>query len=88
MPNALEVPLPVRFIFILLTPKPSPGMDCHEIGRSFSTLMSNVVSKHKTFVKLSLSLSKRDQIFIGPPLKLISRHSTMCATVLRSGNSF
>ena len=46
MPNALEVPLPVRFIFILLTPKPSPGMDCHEIGRAFSTLMSNVVSKN------------------------------------------
>eukprot|EP00094_Tigriopus_californicus_P004373 TCALIF_04214-PA protein Name:"Similar to SLC4A2 Anion exchange protein 2 (Cavia porcellus)" AED:0.09 eAED:0.09 QI:384/0.70/0.66/0.88/0.88/0.83/18/317/1415 len=41
MPNALEVPLPVRFIFILLTPKPSKDMDCHEIGRSFSTLMSN-----------------------------------------------
>lgn len=44
MPNALEVPLPVRFIFILLTPKPSKDMDCHEIGRSFSTLMSNPVS--------------------------------------------
>eukprot|EP00095_Tigriopus_kingsejongensis_P009937 maker-scaffold1000_size72005-snap-gene-0.9 protein:Tk09937 transcript:maker-scaffold1000_size72005-snap-gene-0.9-mRNA-1 annotation:"anion exchange" len=41
MPNAMEVPLPVRFIFILLTPKPCPDMDFHEIGRSFSTLMSN-----------------------------------------------
>ncbi len=44
MPNALEVPLPMRFIFILLTPKPSPDMDFHEVGRSFSTLMSNPVS--------------------------------------------
>ena len=41
MPNTLEVPLPVRFVFILLTPKPSPNMDYHEVGRSFSTLMSN-----------------------------------------------
>ena len=41
MPSALEVPLPVRFIFVLLTPKPSPNIDCHEVGRSFSTLMSN-----------------------------------------------
>eukprot|EP00096_Caligus_rogercresseyi_P010281 TRINITY_DN3693_c0_g1_i3.p1 TRINITY_DN3693_c0_g1~~TRINITY_DN3693_c0_g1_i3.p1 ORF type:complete len:772 (-),score=126.01 TRINITY_DN3693_c0_g1_i3:63-2378(-) len=41
MPNALEVPLPMRFIFILLTPKGDMNMDCYEIGRSFSTLMSN-----------------------------------------------
>jgi len=41
MPNALEVPLPMRFVFIVLTPKPSPNMDFHEVGRSFSTLMSN-----------------------------------------------
>lgn len=43
MPNALEVPVPMRFVFILLTPKPSPDMDYHEVGRSFSTLMSNPV---------------------------------------------
>jgi len=45
MPNALEVPLPMRFVFIVLTPKPSPNMDFHEVGRSFSTLMSNPVSR-------------------------------------------
>ena len=41
MPNALEIPLPMRFIFLLLTPKNAPSIDSHEVGRSFSTLMSN-----------------------------------------------
>ena len=41
MPNTIEVSLPVRFIFILLTPKKNLNQDPHEIGRSFSTLMSN-----------------------------------------------
>ena len=48
MPNALEVPLPMRFVFILFTPKPSPNLDFHEVGRSFSTLMSNPVRRKKT----------------------------------------
>ncbi len=39
--QALEIPIPLRFVIIILTPKPSPWMDCHEVGRSFSTLMSN-----------------------------------------------
>jgi len=41
MPNTIEINLPVRFIFILLTPSQNMNMDPHEIGRSFSTLMSN-----------------------------------------------
>jgi len=41
MPNTIEAELPVRFIFILLTPSGNLNMDPHEIGRSFSTLMSN-----------------------------------------------
>jgi len=41
MPNTIEVSLPVRFIFILLTPSHNMNMDPHEMGRSFSTLMSN-----------------------------------------------
>uniref|UniRef100_A0A8C6WFH6 Anion exchange protein 3 n=1 Tax=Neogobius melanostomus TaxID=47308 RepID=A0A8C6WFH6_9GOBI len=36
----LEVPVPVRFLFFLLGPSQS-SMDYHEIGRSFSTLMSD-----------------------------------------------
>ena len=40
MPNLMEIPVPVRFIFVLFTPIVSPNMDCHEVGRSFSTLMS------------------------------------------------
>ncbi|KAJ8019935.1 Anion exchange protein 2 [Holothuria leucospilota] len=35
-----EVPIPVRFLFVMLGPG-DVGIDYHEIGRSFSTLMSN-----------------------------------------------
>uniref|UniRef100_A0A8C9U520 Anion exchange protein n=1 Tax=Scleropages formosus TaxID=113540 RepID=A0A8C9U520_SCLFO len=38
--SVLEVPIPVRFLFVLLGP-PSTNMDYHEIGRSISTLMSD-----------------------------------------------
>uniref|UniRef100_A0A4W5NLY7 Anion exchange protein n=1 Tax=Hucho hucho TaxID=62062 RepID=A0A4W5NLY7_9TELE len=41
--SVLEVPVPVRFIFVLLGP-PSTNMDYHQIGRSISTLMSDKVS--------------------------------------------
>lgn len=34
------MPIPVRFLFILLGPKKS-GLDYHEVGRSIATLMSN-----------------------------------------------
>lgn len=36
----LEVPVPVRFLFLLLGPR-TANMDYHEIGRSISTLMSD-----------------------------------------------
>lgn len=38
--SVLEVPVPVRFLFVLLGPSQT-NMDYHEIGRSFSTLMSD-----------------------------------------------
>ncbi|XP_068102063.1 anion exchange protein 3 isoform X2 [Hyperolius riggenbachi] len=38
--SILEVPVPVRFLFVLLGPSQS-NMDYHEIGRSISTLMSD-----------------------------------------------
>lgn len=40
--SVLEVPVPVRFLFVLLGP-PSTNMDYHQIGRSISTLMSDKV---------------------------------------------
>lgn len=40
--SVLEVPIPVRFLFVLLGP-PSTNMDYHQIGRSISTLMSDKV---------------------------------------------
>ncbi|XP_041101923.1 anion exchange protein 2-like [Polyodon spathula] len=38
--SVLEVPVPVRFLFVLLGPS-STNIDYHEIGRSISTLMSD-----------------------------------------------
>ncbi|XP_060117911.1 anion exchange protein 3 [Heteronotia binoei] len=38
--SVLEVPIPVRFIFVLLGPSQT-NLDYHEIGRSISTLMSD-----------------------------------------------
>ncbi|XP_066572314.1 anion exchange protein 2a isoform X2 [Amia ocellicauda] len=38
--SVLEVPVPVRFLFVLLGPS-STNMDYHQIGRSISTLMSD-----------------------------------------------
>ncbi|XP_062543576.1 band 3 anion transport protein isoform X4 [Armigeres subalbatus] len=40
MPSITEVPIPVRFLFILLGPK-TAELDYHEVGRSIATLMSN-----------------------------------------------
>lgn len=41
--SVLEVPVPVRFLFLLLGP-PTANIDYHQIGRSISTLMSDKVS--------------------------------------------
>ena len=67
LPNTIEVPIPVRFIFLLLTPDTSLSMsniDPHEVGRSFSTMMSNpvitihnkrlLILKYLYFMKISL----------------------------------
>ncbi|KAI8121350.1 hypothetical protein FF38_05946 [Lucilia cuprina] len=40
MPSLTEVPIPVRFMFILLGP-PTLDLDYHEVGRSIATLMAN-----------------------------------------------
>lgn len=43
--SVLEVPVPVRFLFLLLGP-PTANMDYHQIGRSISTLMSDKVIQY------------------------------------------
>lgn len=53
--SVLEVPVPVRFIFVLLGPSQS-NMDYHEIGRSFSTLMSDKVDINPMLTLKHLSL--------------------------------
>ena len=40
--NLLALPIPVRFVFVLLGPT-MPDYDYHEIGRSISTLMADKV---------------------------------------------
>ncbi|XP_030372867.1 band 3 anion transport protein isoform X4 [Scaptodrosophila lebanonensis] len=40
MPSITEVPVPVRFMFVLLGPR-NFDLDYHEVGRSISTLMAN-----------------------------------------------
>ena len=40
--NMMEVPLPVKFIFIMLGP-PNCSYDYHEVGRAVATLMNNKV---------------------------------------------
>ena len=49
----MEVPLPVRFIFILMGPQ-SCNLDYHEIGRSISTLMADQVSVKHIFLPFVL----------------------------------
>ncbi|XP_043930739.1 anion exchange protein 3 isoform X2 [Protopterus annectens] len=54
--SVLEVPIPVRFIFVLLGPSQS-NMDYHEIGRSLSTLMSD-----KHFHEVAYSADDRQDL--------------------------
>ena len=56
LPNTTEVSIPVRFIFILFTPIKQVNMDPHEIGRAFSTLMSNKVYGSKIALESHSSL--------------------------------
>ena len=61
--NLTEVPLPVRFVFILLGPEGT--MDYHEVGRSLSTLMSNQV-----YLRCSVRKSTLRHV---PPVKILIR---------------
>uniref|UniRef100_A0A8C4NZ85 Anion exchange protein n=1 Tax=Dicentrarchus labrax TaxID=13489 RepID=A0A8C4NZ85_DICLA len=57
--SVLEVPVPVRFIFVLLGPTQS-NVDYHEIGRSFSTLMSD-----KSFHEVAYFADDRQDLLNG-----------------------
>ncbi|XP_049584824.1 anion exchange protein 3 isoform X2 [Syngnathus scovelli] len=57
--SVLEVPVPVRFIFVLLGPSQS-NVDYHEIGRSFSTLMSD-----KSFHEVAYFADNRQDLLNG-----------------------
>lgn len=52
--SVLEVPVPVRFLFVLLGPA-TTSMDYHQIGRSISTLMSDKVSNTEELMLMLIS---------------------------------
>lgn len=90
--SVLEVPVPVRFIFILLGPSES-SVDYHEIGRSFSTLMSDKVYMYIYIYKFYAHIDERESSVL--PLDSIEdegeskRHFTFsiilfCAFILPS----
>ena len=59
-PEVMEVPVPVRFVFLLLTPPSKPSMSYinpHEVGRSFSTMMND-----PTFYHYCYQISAREQL--------------------------
>lgn len=65
--NLTEVPLPVRFIFILLGPP--LAMDYHEVGRSLSTLMSNQVRR-----AVSSRVTRVTMVTLSPQTGIICSH--------------
>lgn len=73
--SVLEVPVPVRFLFVLLGPSQS-NVDYHEIGRSFSTLMSDKVDfqrKRSLISWLKYCLTKIRSIFF-PDMASLFKH--------------
>ena len=42
--DTMEVPIPTRFLFLMLGPSGQPGR-YHEVGRAIATLMSDEVSQ-------------------------------------------
>jgi hypothetical protein len=53
--NVTEVPLPVRFLFILLGPPGVSSLNYHEIGRSISTLMADQVGVSSVLICLMIT---------------------------------
>ncbi|KAG1669653.1 Anion exchange protein 2 [Nymphon striatum] len=63
IPSVTEVPIPVRFLFILIgptDPKASGDMDYHEVGRSISALMKNT-----NFHEIAYKASERKELLSG-----------------------
>ncbi|XP_055317882.1 anion exchange protein 3 isoform X2 [Sitodiplosis mosellana] len=56
IPGITEIPIPVRFIFILMGPK-LIDIDYHEVGRSIATLMSN-----DSFHKIAYKADDRQEL--------------------------
>lgn len=63
-----EIPIPTRFLFILLGPKGNQER-FHEIGRSIATLMSDEVCEWRIFHHPMLCLSGIPKFKSPPPLK-------------------
>ncbi|CBY15064.1 unnamed protein product [Oikopleura dioica] len=67
--DALSLPIPVRFVLILLGPEDK--MDYHEVGRSISTLMSNEVFHDAAYeAKSKTDLLKCIRVFLDDSIVL------------------
>lgn len=62
--ESMEIPVPLRFVFLLLTPEPSKSslnyINPHEVGRSFSTMMSDPGFRSHCY-----QMSAREELIIG-----------------------
>jgi len=56
--SALEAPVPVRFIFVLVGPSKA-DVDYHETGRAMAALMADKVSKLRHFSHMNCVLTER-----------------------------
>lgn len=80
--SVLEVPVPVRFLFVLLGP-PNSSMDYHQIGRSISTLMSDKVGKRPTWLLFVIMKTENSLFFF-----LLPSDSTRRPTWPTTGTTF
>uniref|UniRef100_A0A8D0BJ61 Anion exchange protein n=1 Tax=Salvator merianae TaxID=96440 RepID=A0A8D0BJ61_SALMN len=77
--SVLEVPVPVRFLFVVLGPE-SPHISYHEIGRAISTMMSERVFRRDSYLaegrqELVKSLDEYlDCCIVLPPSDIQSEH--------------
>ena len=87
--NFSEVPIPVRFVFVLLGPS-NMNVDYHELGRCFSTLMSSEVCLLEAllfarYCSNDSQIQIKTEMFLQPPsfeVKCFSRCSILSKVAL------
>lgn len=64
--NLAEVQIPIRFMFILLGPEDN-GIDYHEVGRSFATLMADKLFLQSAYMAKVNCTSNLSQSLVDQP---------------------